>query len=302
VLAHLGRRGAVPTGYPLHGCLGLLRCRPVGNGCTVGKPVALVHCCARVCGRHAPAIPGKKRTQSTVKGVATADRVLSVLTAFRRGDGALSLAELSARTGLVKSTVMRLAVSLERHGLMVRLPDSSYQLDSEVFRLGLIYQQSFRLENFVVPVLEELVARLSETASFYIRRGDQRLCLFRVESPHLLRLHIREGELLPMDSSATAQVLRIFGAQPLPAYAATMDLPIYTAGVTDPYTASLAMPVFGNDGALAGALTVSGPIARLSPKRASAIMRTVRAAGADLTKALGGNFDIEQSGRDAAIA
>jgi DNA-binding IclR family transcriptional regulator len=240
-------------------------------------------------------MPGKKRTQPTVKGVATADRVLSVLTAFRRGDGALSLAELSARTGLVKSTIMRLAVSLEQHGLMVRLPDGSYQLDAEVLRLGLIYQQSFRLENFVVPVLEELVARLSETASFYIRRGDQRLCLFRVESPHLLRLHIHEGELLPMDSSATSQVLRIFGAQPVPAYAATMELPLYTAGVTDPYTASIAMPVFGNDGALAGALTVSGPIARLTEERANAIMGVVKAAGANLTNALGGHREIEQS-------
>ena len=119
----------------------------------------------------------------------------------------LSLAELSSRTGLVKSTIMRLAVSLEKYGLMARVADSSYRLDAEVFRLGMLYRQSFRLENFVRPVLEELVARLGETASFYVRRGDQRQCLFRVESPHLLRLHVREGDMLPMDSSATAQVL-----------------------------------------------------------------------------------------------
>ena len=134
---------------------------------------------------------------------------------------------------------MRLAVSLESHGLIVRFPDGSYQLDAEVLRLGMIYQQSFSLEKFVVPVLEELVARSNETASFYIRRGEQRLCLFRVETPHLLRLHIQQGDMLPMDSSSTAQVLRIFGMQPIPAYAATLELPIYTAGMTDPHTASL---------------------------------------------------------------
>ena len=94
---------------------------------------------------------------------------------------------------------MRLAVSLESHGLIVRLPDGSYQLDAEVLRLGMIYQQSFSLEKFVVPVLEELVARSNETASFYIRRGEQRLCLFRVETPHLLRLHIQQGDMLPME-------------------------------------------------------------------------------------------------------
>src|SRR3712207_3544514 len=156
---------------------------------------------------------GKKQNRAIVEGVAAVDRALAVLAAFRRGDVSLSLAELSARTGLVKSTIMRLAVSLERHGLIVRLSNGSYQLDAEVLRLGMIYQQSFSLEKFVVPVLEELVARSNETASFYIRRGEQRLCLFRVETPHLLRLHIQQGDMLPMDSSATAQVLRIFSTQ-----------------------------------------------------------------------------------------
>ena len=54
-----------------------------------------------------------EKGQPAVKGVSAAERALAVLTAFRRGDGALSLAELAERTGLVKSTIMRLAVSLQ---------------------------------------------------------------------------------------------------------------------------------------------------------------------------------------------
>jgi DNA-binding IclR family transcriptional regulator len=232
----------------------------------------------------------KKRSRPAVKGVATADRVLAVLTAFRKGDSTLTLAELSSRTGLVKSTIMRLAVSLEKHGLMARVADSGYRLDAEVFRLGMLYRQSFRLENFVRPVLEELVARLGETASFYVQRGEQRQCLFRVESPHLLRLHVREGDMLPMDSSATAQVLRVFGAKPLPAYALTLELPVYTAGVTDPHTASLATPVFGIDGELIGALTISAPLSRLTPERVEMMRAPLQAASGELTRALGGFF------------
>lgn len=230
----------------------------------------------------------KKRARPAVDGVASADRALAVLTAFRRGDGPLSLAELSSRTGLVKSTIMRLVVSLEGHGLMVRLADGSYQLDAEVLRLGTIYQESFKLDTFVLPVLEELVARLNETASFYIRRGEQRLCLFRVESPHLLRLHIREGDMLPLEASATSQVLRVFSTRPLPDYAATIELPIYTAGMVDAHTASLSTPVFGNGGKLMGALTVSGPTTRLTARYAQEIRSLVKAAGDGLTKALGG--------------
>jgi DNA-binding IclR family transcriptional regulator len=232
----------------------------------------------------------KRRGRPAVKGVATADRVLAVLTAFKKGDGTLSLAELSSRTGLVKSTIMRLAVSLEKYGLIARVADSGYRLDAEVFRLGMLYRQSFSLENFLRPVLEELMARLGETTSFYVRRGEQRQCLFRIESPHLLRLHVREGDMLPLDASATSQILRIFGSKPLPGYASTIELPIYTAGAVDPHTASLSTPVFGTDADLLGALTVSGPTVRLTAERAEGMKTPLNAAASELTRALGGFF------------
>ena len=158
----------------------------------------------------------KTRPKPALDGVAAVDRALSVLTAFREGDEAVPLAELAERTGLVKSTIMRLAVSLEAHGFLAHQPDGSYRLGAEVLRLGSIYQQSFRLEAHVMPVLEALVAATGESASFYIRHGDHRQCLFRVDSPQPLRLHVQQGDLLPMDRSAIAQVLRTFGAVPPP--------------------------------------------------------------------------------------
>src|ERR1700740_1629949 len=125
-----------------------------------------------------------KNTQKepAIKGVSAAERALAVLTAFRRGDGALSLAELAERTGLVKSTIMRLAMSLEQYRLLARLPDGSYRLDAETLRLGTAYQQAFSLSDHVGPALDELAEKTGETASFYVRNGDERLCLFRVES------------------------------------------------------------------------------------------------------------------------
>lgn len=223
-----------------------------------------------------------------VEGVAAADRALTLLAAFRKGDRAVSLAELAARTGLVKSTIMRLAVSLEGHGFLARTEDGAYRLDAEVLRLGTIYTQSFGLEALVMPLLEELVARTGETASFYIRRGEQRLCLFRAESPHLLRLHVRVGDARPMDNSAIAQVLRAFEPRPLPAYVAALDLPIASMGVTDPHTGAIAAPVFGPGEALAGALALSAPVSRLTAEAVAAARPVLAEAAATLTRRLGG--------------
>src|SRR3954454_20305505 len=103
-----------------------------------------------------------------VKGVSAAERALAVLTAFRQGDAALSLAELAERTGLVKSTIMRLAVSLQQYQLLARLPDGRYQLDAGVLRLGTSYQQAFRLQDYVLPVLDRLLGSPRGSPPFFL--------------------------------------------------------------------------------------------------------------------------------------
>jgi DNA-binding IclR family transcriptional regulator len=221
----------------------------------------------------------------SVKGVSAAERALAVLTAFRRGDGPLSLAELTRRTGLVKSTIMRLAVSLEKYRLLARLADGNYRLDAETLRLGTAYQQAFSLSDHVTPALAELAAKTGETASFYVRHGDERLCLFRVESVSPIRMHVQPGDTRPMDKSAIAQLLRRYEAS-LP----SMDdeLPLFTSGITDPHSAALAMPVFGIGDSLVGVLSISGPVSRLTHARAEQCKAILVDAAHKLTAACGG--------------
>ena len=215
----------------------------------------------------------------------SAERALQVLTAFRRGDDALSLATLAERTGLVKSTIMRLAVSLQRFGLLMRLPDGAYRLGAETLRLGTAYQGSFDLADHVIPVLDRLMAATGETASFYVRHGDTRLCLFRAETDNAIRMHVQPGDARPLDGSASGQIFRRVADGTVPD---DMVLPLFTTGVTDPHAASLAMPVLEAGDALAGVLLVSGPVSRLTAERAREIGPMLVDNAASLTRAGGG--------------
>lgn len=226
------------------------------------------------------------RKRPNLEGVASAERVLTVLVAFRRGDDALELSELARRTSLVKSTIMRLCISLEKFDLLERLDDGRYRLGVEAARIGSVYQQSFALEARVMPVLERLAAESLETASFYIRRGNERLCLFRVDSPHPLRMNVRPGDMRPMDGSAIAQVLSIFGDRSS-AGRNDVGLPMYTSGVTDPHVASTAMPIFGAERRLVGALALSGPSSRLTSARAEELASRLKQAADRLSSELG---------------
>src|SRR4030095_13809189 len=150
---------------------------------------------------------------------------------------------------------------------------------------GTPYQQAFNLSDHVAPALSELAAKTGETASFYVRHGDERLCLFRVESANPIRMHVQPGDTRPMDKSAIAQVLRKYtSAVPLP----DDELPLFTSGITDPHAAALAMPVFGIGNTLIGALSISGPVSRLTPARADQLKELLVETAQKLTVACGG--------------
>src|SRR5262245_11026851 len=75
-------------------------------------------------------------------GVAAVERALSILGAFRPGDQALALVEISQRTNLYKSTVLRILQTLLRHNYLQRLEDGLYRVGPTPLILGALYQRS----------------------------------------------------------------------------------------------------------------------------------------------------------------
>src|ERR1043166_1263209 len=99
----------------------------------------------------------------------------------------LTLADLAARTGLYKSTLLRLGKSLEKHGYLLRSETGVYRLGAKLLHLGSLYQRGFRTSDFVPQILQQIVAELHEGASFYVRDGAKRVCLHRVDAIRAVR-------------------------------------------------------------------------------------------------------------------
>src|SRR2546421_12320333 len=112
-------------------------------------------------------------------GVAAVDRALTILDALT--DEKTSLAELSKRTGLYKSTVLRLAKSLERFGYILRSEDGGYRLGSKVLYLGFLYQKDLNTGEIVPPALRQMVQELHEGVAFHITDGAHRRVPHRIQ-------------------------------------------------------------------------------------------------------------------------
>lgn len=224
-----------------------------------------------------------ERGRSDPKGVAAVDRALSILHCFRDGLPSLSLAELSARTGLYKSTILRLTESLEKAGFIQRDVDKNFRLGWALGQLGQRYRGASNLERHIRPVLIRLRDETGESSSFYRRDGDMRTCLLREESRQVVRDHIEEGTMLPLALGAAGHVLTAFEILDVEG----PTLPLVSVGERDPEVSAIAVPTFGENGVLVGALTISGPSSRLTAERARSLFSMLLREAKSLSLNLG---------------
>lgn len=200
--------------------------------------------------------------------IESVERAMSILSAFSSQRRRMTLAELAEETGLHKSTVLRQANSMLLYGFLIRDADGRYGIGASVWRLGLVFRQDYQNGATIRPVLRDLVAHTGETASFYVRAGEERVCLYRENSPNLIRYHLEEGMRLPMDRGSVAMVLRRHAGEEVPdGIAFTAAGSVNLDGGRNPNIASVATPVMSPSGDLLGALAVSGLTTRFTADR-----------------------------------
>jgi len=215
--------------------------------------------------------------------VEAVERALAILDAFHADKPALTLAEIAAATGFYKSTILRLAGSLERRGYLVREESGAFRLGPAPWRLGSIYRSGFNLGDAIRPELRRLVETTGETASFYVREGERRVCLFRHNSPQTARHHLDEGTELPLTAGASAHVLTAFtdgqGARPSAKTKQIRERGNYISlGERDAQVAAVAVPVFDLAGTFRGALAISGLIGRFKDKARQSALTELQAS------------------------
>jgi DNA-binding IclR family transcriptional regulator len=229
-------------------------------------------------------------------GVAAVNRALSILKAFEDSIDGMTLTDLTNATGLYHSTILRLCESLEHFGYLKRLEDGRYMLGPMLFHLGMIYQSSFRLRDYALPVLRTLVKETGETAAVYVREGDERLCLYRVEWQRSVRMHVREGERLTLEAGAAGHVLRAFSEGTVKGNLKKVrdHGEIRTLADLERYGAAIAGTVLSSWQEKVCALSLGVPRYRFDRKSFDAYLPKVMEAGAALTKALGGDVSMFQ--------
>lgn len=207
-------------------------------------------------------------------GVGVLDKAVAILAA---SVGGASLATLAERADLARATAHRIAAALEHHRLLYRDVHGRWHPGSLLAELA-----AASIDPLVVaatPILTALRDTSGESAQLFVRRGSERVCIAGAERASGLRDTIPIGATLPLTAGSAAHVLLAWESPVLVAplleqaqFGARALADVrrrgwsYSVAEREAGVASVSAPVRGSGGGVIAAVSISGPIERLTKR------------------------------------
>lgn len=246
------------------------------------------------------------------------DRALRILDLFDERTPEMKLTEISARMDLHKSTVHSLLKTLQLHGYIEQDEQSGkYRLGLRLLEKGQLLMQNLNIRNVARPHLQALSDATGQTSHLLIPDGREGVYIDKVEGKQAAIRYSRIGRRVPLHSSAAGKVLAAF--QPPEALERILDGYPYVrhtpntirseaefrrelervrrAGCAfdreenEPGVLCVAAPIFGHDGQLAAAMSLSCMTARVNEEEARRLAELVRRTADKISARLGHTGD-----------
>jgi len=254
-----------------------------------------------------------KLRNASAAPVGVLTKVLAIFDLLDRTPGGLQLRSIAELTKLNKSTAWRFLAHLERAGYVVRDGAAAYLLGPRLVHLGAGSTYQGTICKVSRPVMEELWRETGETVNLGVLDGKEVLYLAVLESPHSFRLVSKVGMRRPVHCTALGKA--ILASQPAEArdellagtrfekltprsITRSADLVAELGRVQSRGYAldneevvegarCIAAPVLDCSGSVAAAVSISGPVIRMSRARIGEMSRAVRRAAAKISAHLG---------------
>ncbi len=245
----------------------------------------------------------------------TVGKALDLLDLFTRQRAQAGLSDIARLAGLNKATCHRLLTEMESRGLVEQVgPSREYRLGPAVLRLAALRESAVPTRDAAMPVLRALADATGETAHLSLREGNKLVTIgFAYSNIHGTRVAMEDADILPWHATSSGHAVLAFLdeadraallARPLdartpdtPTDPATLQAAIATArarggaetkGTFETDVQSFAVPLFGPDERVTGALGIVAPVIRMTPALRATIIRETTRAAAEIVDLWGG--------------
>jgi DNA-binding IclR family transcriptional regulator len=264
---------------------------------------------------------------ASIPGTQTVVRAVALLKAFTDDQPEMGLSELARSVGLNKATAFRLLSALEHEGLVAHdTPGGAYRLGPEAIALGARALRATDLRAAARPELDALARETGETADLEILDGGDVLVVEEVHGRYVLGTMLSVGTRWPAHATSTGKAIlahlpeaeafealghnrRLRAATPKTLtdretlradLAATRARGYATAdGELEDNFAAVGAPVFNHEGRVTGAISIGGPLTRLTAARVPELAALLQAAAGRISRRMGYKENAQSVMRDS---
>jgi len=245
--------------------------------------------------------------------VGVISKVLLILEALQSSSAGLGLKAICDRTGIHKSTAHRFLKHLEHEGYLIRTEAGAYLIGPRLSQMSARGNQGATLQAVARPILWELWKSTQETVNLAVLDQGTVLYVDVIESPHEFRLSSRVGTRRSLHVTALGKALAAF----LPAAARENVLSTITFQKSTERTIMnllqfrqelekirrqgyavddeeavqgarcVSAPILNSEGEPIAAVSVSGPVTRVSPNQVAGLAGAVTTAARAISAAMG---------------
>jgi DNA-binding IclR family transcriptional regulator len=208
------------------------------------------------------------------------ERGLSLLECFTLQRPRLQLREIAELSGLDKATALRALKTLVAYGYLERSADGHYWPGPATLRLATIFRRTSNVVSRLEPPIDRIALATGQASAFFIRSGDQRVCLIRDQQQRDFRYFVEVGASVPMSAGgAAAHVLAAFTDYELDTAKQQFVRQhgyYISRGEKNEHLVSVALPVFESDGTFVGAAAITALRAAVTEEQLSQYITLVR--------------------------
>lgn len=141
------------------------------------------------------------------EGPSVIERAFAILGAFETGASVISLTALSVRTGLPKSTTLRIVRKLLELGALEQTSNGRYSVGIRMLELASLAPRGQGLRSIAFPYLEDLHRITGQHVLLAIRDRHDAVLVERLSARDAGRVRYRVGGRLPLHSTGVGRVL-----------------------------------------------------------------------------------------------
>lgn len=212
--------------------------------------------------------------------VRSVGRTFELLAVFDAAHPFPTLRDLVERSGLPKTTVVRLLSTLERRGLVSAREDGRYSLGPGFLPWVRVAESLWDVNDATRRIMQALVDDIGETVNVYVRQGVTRMSIAQQEGTHTVRNVVEVGKPMPLWGGSASTILLSAAPEVIDAVAEAGRTPAaslrdrvkaadeagfaVSVGERELGAAAISAPIRNSDGRLLAALSMSGPSTRFT--------------------------------------